>query len=101
MSLIDQMGTLMGGSRHRRRRSRKLRGGSKHVSLVETAAPVGGKRSRRRRTRSRTRRRSCKKGGNGLVPLGLLGTLLAVGPRKHRGSKRRGSKRRGSKRRRR
>ena len=90
---------LMGGTRHRRRRrrSRKLRGGK---CPFDTAASVGGARSRRRRSRNRrSNKRSCKKGGNRLVPLGLLGALLAVGPKKHRGSKR--HRRRGSKRRRR
>jgi len=97
MGLIENL--MMGGAR-RRRKSRKLRGGLKNPPLVEHAGLVGGKRSRKKRSsRKRTKGRSCKKGGNGLVPLGLLGALLAVGPKKHRGSKRRGSKRRGSKRR--
>jgi len=95
----------MGGSRHRRKRtkrrgSRKLRGGGCNDSLE---SHVGGKkRSRRRRSKRHSKRcskRHSKKGGNpGLVPLGLLGSLLALGPKKHR-SKR--NRRRGSKRRRR
>jgi hypothetical protein len=51
---------------------------------------------RRRRTKgNRAKRRGTKRGGqSALVPLGLLGTLLAMGPKHHRKSKKRTRRRR-------
>ena len=73
--------------RQSRRRHRRQRGG---CLTTLSPAPIGGGKSRRRR---RSQKKSKRGGVSGsLAALGLLGTLLAVGSRKHKSHKRRGTK---------
>ena len=83
--------SLIGGKRRKGKRSRKSKGkhsrkhGGHGLPPLNPAAITGGKKHKKR-TRSRRPRR----GGSPLVSLGLLGTLLAMGPKY--GSKKRRSK---------
>ena len=73
--------------KQRQSRRRRQRGG---CQITLSPAPVGGG---KRRRRSRSQKKSKKGGVSGsLAALGLLGTLLAVGSRKHKSHKRRGTK---------
>ena len=110
--MLEGLTKFVGGSRHTRRikggqcnamtvggkrrkskgkRSRKSKGNRsrKHGGnglLPLNPAPITGGKKHKKRTRSRRPRR----GGSPLVSLGLLGTLLAMGPKY--GSKKRRSK---------
>jgi hypothetical protein len=54
------------------------------MSLLNTLMGGGRHKKHRRSKRRKSRKGSRKGGSSGLVPLGLLGTLLALGPKKSR-----------------
>ena len=82
MSLTETMANFTGG---RRRRTRRTRGGVGCPYASLTATKGGG-----RKKRSRRRRHKSRKGGlsKQLVSLGLLGSVLALGPKKRKRSRR-------------
>tara|TARA_B100001057_G_C22452326_1_gene795576 strand:+ start:306 stop:638 length:333 start_codon:yes stop_codon:yes gene_type:complete len=110
MNLLEQFKTsLVGGSRKRRKHTRKhrrsKRGGMKHSSALNGSELSGGSKHRRKYRRSSKKsrrklrkksRKSHKKGGNmalkaAAVPFGLLALQRLVG--KKRSSKKRRSRR--------
>jgi hypothetical protein len=103
MSLLQK---FIGGTRRKstkRRGSRKFKGGANLRPLHPAPFPSSSSQSAQKGGKKHRSRRHSKKGGSPLVPFGLLGTLLAVGPNRsssrRRGSRRRGSRRRGSRKR--
>ena len=74
MNLIESMTNFVGGGKRRRHRSRRGKHRTRRVS----------------HRRSRGKRGTKRKGGlsSQLVPLGLLASLLAVGPKKRKHSRR-------------
>ena len=96
MSLVENMSSFVGGRRRRRCNLRIKRGGSGMKSLISAPVSGGGKKKRHTLRRRKRRGHKSRKGGlsRQLVSLGLLGSVLALGSKKHRRSHHRRSHRR-------